>query len=154
MAHLTSFGGVLGPQTAFDDDLGSALVLPEGAGQDEYAAMHESGVAVERARKCGSDVSASDSGGEPGFGAPRVPAPRRVRTVGERAPPAPLQRHALRLRGVMDLGGSVHQCRSAGSGSPGDRIARLTMPLSRREPAPCRRAPCQPRHWVLAPLVR
>ena len=38
----------------------------------------------------GCGVSVSDSGREPGFGAPRLPAPRFVRTAREGAPPASL----------------------------------------------------------------
>jgi len=47
-------------------------------------------------------VSVSDSGREHGFGAPRLPALRFVRTASGSAPPRPrLQRHAPRLGGFI-----------------------------------------------------
>ena len=54
----------------------------------------------------GSGVSVSDSGREHGFGAPRLPALRSVRTArGSERPRPRLQRHAPRLGGFINTGG-------------------------------------------------
>ena len=54
----------------------------------------------------GCGVSVSDSGREPGFGAPRLPALRFVRTArGSERPRPRLQRHAPRLGGFINTGG-------------------------------------------------
>ena len=56
----------------------------------------------------GSGVSVSDSGREHGFGAPRLPALRSVRTArGSERPRPRLQRHAPRLGGFINTGGDL-----------------------------------------------
>ena len=77
--------------------------------------------AADRSGGCG--VSVSDSGREHGFGAPRLPALRFVRTARE-CPRPRLQRHAPQLGGIINPGGfpgrRAATREASKSGAPGE----------------------------------
>ena len=89
----------------------------------------------------GCGVSSSDSGREPGFGAPHLPAPQFVRTVGE-IPPAPVQRHAPRLGGVMDTGGFPRSSRGHKDPRGSRPAVQLSLHPVRCGPTYLRRSVC------------